>query len=124
MPALFGRVIRGLRVRIRISRSSFLNFLFLATVLPFFGHFRLAGRTDQAWTIILVATVGCLFVALAALKTWNDQTANFFRRAVEARHTLARLRAEEDVATSVADPSPSLPAHAIVRLDTPPKADD
>ena len=48
MLALFGRVIRGLRVRIRISRSSFLNFLFLATVLPFFGHFRLVGRTDQA----------------------------------------------------------------------------
>lgn len=116
----------GLRVRIRISRSSFLNFLFLATVLPFFGHFRLAERTDQAWAITVATTVSCFLVALAALKTWADQTNNFFRRAVEARQTVERLKAEGSGVLSSADSllSAPSPTDSLVPLGAPPKADD
>lgn len=77
------------RMRIRISRSSFLNFLIITILLPIlllvrFGNY-FGG--SNSWLIILILAVSITFTFLAYW-TWKDVTKKYYQRHSEAERIL------------------------------------
>jgi len=80
-----------LRIRIRISRSTMLNFTIIAIVLPIYLYLRLSHLFQPMLVYGGLASLGCLIVARLAYITWHQLTEQNYLRLVEANAALDRL---------------------------------
>ncbi|HMS41321.1 MAG TPA: hypothetical protein PKE69_13910 [Pyrinomonadaceae bacterium] len=77
------------RMRIRISRSSFLNFLIISLMLPIFFIIQLPKYfgSNLVWVCLLTSAIGIGFTYLAYW-TWKDVSKRYYRRYPEAEELL------------------------------------
>lgn len=77
------------RMRIRISRSSFLNFSLISFMLPilFIVQFQKYFGSNLIWACLLTLIIGGLFTYLAYW-TWKDVSKRYYRRYPEAEKLL------------------------------------
>ncbi len=77
------------RMRIRISRSSFINFLIISILLPIFFIVQLQKYfgSNLIWVCLLTLTIGVGFTYLAYW-TWRDVSKCYYRRYPEAERLL------------------------------------
>ena len=91
-----------LRIRIRISRSSALNFAVIAVLFPVFAFLRLDGWAGRSvWFVAVSVALASAAVSALALYTWYILTHIFYVRLVHGFQVVAQMKAEANTGAAI-----------------------
>jgi len=104
-----------LRIRIRISRSTMLNFTFAAIIAPTYLMIRNPLNMEQVGLYAALVGIGCLLIARFAYTTWHQVSEQNFTRLIEANAVVDRLPPSMTIGTI----QPSTPVTQLPSNDNP-----
>lgn len=95
--SLMGKLLEYQRMRIRLSRSTFLNFILIGILSPLFVVIRLNNilleNTSLAAGFLFIF---CALIAIGAYITWQDTTRKYYKRFSEAEGIIKAKKQSSD----------------------------